>query len=93
MAHWASRLSSHLERHKRYPEEARRSRRQGVAQIRFTLDADGRVLTVVLHRSTGSEVLDQEAVALLHRASPLPLPPEGVPPRMELVVPLAFQLR
>jgi len=93
MAHWASRLAAHLERFKQYPEEARRNRRQGVAQIRFTLASDGRVLSVSVHRSTGSEVLDQEAIAWLHRASPLPIPPDGTPPNIALVVPMAFQLR
>lgn len=91
---WQGSLRAHLERHKRYPEVAQFRRQQGVSTIRFVIDRAGRVLTARLERASGHTSLDEEAVALLDRAQPLPLPPEEIPgERIELVVPVQFFLR
>jgi len=88
---WEGLALGALNKAKRYPREAQRARQQGVPWIRFTMDRDGRVLTVTLERSSGFRSLDEEAVALPKRASPLPKPPDdkaGDP--LELVVPVEF---
>lgn len=91
---WQGSLRAHLERHKRYPEVAQFRRQQGVSTIRFVIDRAGRVLTARLERASGHTSLDEEALALLDRAQPLPLPPEEIPgERIELVVPVQFFLR
>ncbi len=60
----------------------------------FVLDRAGHVLSVHLVRSAGSDALDEEAVALVHRAEPLPpLPPEIAGETIKLTVPIAFSLR
>jgi len=90
-ARWQSRLLAHLERRKRYPANARRQRLEGVAQVRFTIDANGNVQSVALAGSSGVAELDQEVMAMVRRASPVPAPPPGVD--RTIVVPVRFNLR
>ena len=90
-ARWQSRLMAHLERRKRYPANARRQRLEGVAQVQFTIDANGNVQSVALAGSSGIAELDQEVVAMVRRASPVPAPPPGV--NRTIVVPVRFNLR
>lgn len=87
-------LLRHLERHKRYPRSARLRREEGIAQLRFTMDRAGNVLGFRLVSSSGHESLDAEVTAMLERAAPLPpLPAEMPQARLELIVPVAFELR
>lgn len=90
-ARWQSRLLAHLERRKRYPSAARRSKQQGVALVRFRIDANGKVLSARLSRSSGFAALDQEAISMVRRASPVPAPPPGV--NRNITVPVRFNLR
>lgn len=87
------RLLGHLERHKRYPRAAQLRRQQGMPYIRFTMDRNGQVLASRLERGTGHALLDEEALALLARAQPLPAMPSDMPgATMEIVVPIEFFL-
>jgi periplasmic protein TonB len=90
-ANWRSKLMARLERAKRYPSGAQRRREEGVAYVSFTIDGDGRVLSAQLSRSSGHPELDKEVVALVHRASPLPPPPPGVP--RTISAPVRFNIR
>ncbi|WP_341664481.1 energy transducer TonB [Vibrio sp.] len=75
---WKQKLVMHLEQHKQYPRRAKRMRKQGMPVIRFTMDRSGKVLGVKLVRSSGTKSLDNEALALVHRSMPLPLPPDEI---------------
>lgn len=88
---WQSALLAALNRHKRYPRAARVRHQEGVAYVYFRMDGQGKVLSASLRTSSGFELLDDAAVELLHKASPLPAPP----PEMdhELVVPISYRLR
>lgn len=90
-ARWQARVASHLERRKRYPSAARKQGQQGTAQVRFTIDGSGNVQSVALVRSSGVPLLDEEVVALVRRASPVPAPPPGV--NRTIVVPIRFSMR
>ncbi|MBN8926592.1 MAG: energy transducer TonB, partial [Rhodospirillales bacterium] len=90
-ADWRARLVAHLNRFKRYPPAAQMRRQQGVAYVHLILLPDGSVQAVRLQKPSGVELLDEEATALVHRAAPLPPPPEGG--RIELIVPIQFTLR
>ncbi len=90
-ARWQALVLRHLERRKRYPAEARRARREGIAKVRFTVDAEGNVGSVALAQSSGVPALDAEVVALVRRASPIPAPPPGV--GRTVIVPIRFDLR
>jgi periplasmic protein TonB len=87
-------LMARLDRAKRYPVSAQRRRAQGVAYLRFTMDRSGKVLAAQLERSSGHGDLDEEVLALIKRADPLPpIPPDLAQDRLELVVPVQFSLR
>lgn len=93
-ATWQGELLGHLERHKRYPRAAQWKRREGTVVVAFSLDREGRVIAKRLARASGHADLDDEALALLARAQPLPPPPDGIPgERIELVVPIQFFLK
>jgi protein TonB len=87
-ASWKSELVAQLNRHKRYPSGATGT---GTATIAFTLNRSGEVTSARLVGSSGDSALDQEALALPRRASPLPAPPAGLPgTSFALNVPIRF---
>lgn len=90
-AAWQSKLSAHLNRKKRYPRGSQSRREEGVAQVRFTIDDAGNILSSKLVRSSGFPDLDGEVVALMQRASPVPAPPPGA--AGTFTVPIRFNLR
>lgn len=88
---WEGRVLAALHKQRRYPRAAMAQRQQGIPYIRFTMDREGKVLSVRLERSCGFPELDREAVALARRASPLPKPPDDKPgDTLELVVPVEY---
>lgn len=75
---WMKGLLDRLQRYKRYPEEANRRGIKGVAVVRFRVDRSGQVVSSQVLQSSGSPILDEEALALVKRASPFPLPPDSI---------------
>ena len=91
LAAWRSQILAVIERNKRYPETSARRGEQGVAQVFFSLDRQGRVIDSRVVRSSGASALDEEALALLRRAQPFPpVPPEILGDRVNLILPLRF---
>ncbi|MFK8252127.1 energy transducer TonB family protein [Ancylobacter terrae] len=91
-ADWRSRLMAHLNRHKRYPAGAGST--QGQPRVAFTINRTGQVTAARIAASSGSALLDAEAVAMVRRASPVPPPPEGVGgASLSFVVPVRFNVR
>lgn len=90
-ARWQAQLLAHLERRKRYPAAASRSGAEGTPVVRISVDAQGRVLSAGLVRSSGHASLDREVVAMARRASPVPPPPPGVPRTFD--IPVRFEIR
>jgi protein TonB len=70
-------LLGHLERFKRYPASAHGA--AGKVLVKFEIDREGRVIGVDVAQSSGNEALDQEAVAIVRRASPFPPFPAAKP--------------
>ena len=94
MPTFQQRLLRHLDQNKRYPQASQRRRQQGTALLRFTMDAEGSVLSFRLEKSSGHEPLDEEVLAMIKRAEPLPKIPADIGrDRLELVVPVQFALR
>jgi len=94
VADWQGLLLGHLQRHRRYPRNAQRLRQQGVAHVRFSVDRQGRVGNPRIGRSSGHPLLDEETLATLLRASPVPPPPpeiRGDP--VEVNIPVSFFIR
>lgn len=91
---WQSRLLAHLNRHKRYPEDARRRGQQGVVKLRFVVDGRGQVLSFALAGKSGSASLDRATLQMIRRAQPLPVPPAELlqDGRLEVVAPFVYSL-
>jgi protein TonB len=90
---WEARLMSHLSQFRRYPDSARRRHEEGVVYLRFHMDRTGQVLSSRIEKSSGHTTLDQEALATLLRAQPLPAPPADRPAILDLQLPIEFYLR
>lgn len=86
-------IAAQLERYKHYPDLAKKRGDQGVALLRFTLDRDGNASNARIERSAGHAELDDEAIALLRRAAPLPqIPADIAANTLDIVVPVSFAL-
>ena len=93
-ASWQAQLVAWIEKYKRYPRVAQEQRQQGVVYLRFAVDRQGRVTSSQINKSSGFELLDDEVLALIQRAQPLPTPPPEIPGAVvDLVVPVAFSLK
>ncbi|MFS8038461.1 TonB family protein [Xanthobacter sp. AM11] len=74
IADWRSRVYSHLVRFKRPLRD-----RVGRVVLFVGLSGSGSVNSVRVTSSSGDSALDAEAMAMVHRASPFPAPPDGRP--------------
>lgn len=89
---WRSAMAQLLERNKRYPADAKNAR--GIAQVAFSIDRKGRVMSSHVVKSSGSAALDHEALELIRRAQPFPPPPAAMPDAdLSLTVPVRFNMR
>jgi protein TonB len=75
---WVNALAARIKRFTRYPDAADRRGISGVTVVRFWLDREGQVVASEVLKSSGSPILDQEALATIKRASPYPVPPDGL---------------
>jgi len=92
-ATWQKSFLAHINRYRRYPAEAQAHKMTGTVTVEFMLDRRGQLLSSRVMHSSGSAVLDEEAVDLLRRAAPLPTPPQEVPPEgIHLAVPIRFHM-
>jgi protein TonB len=91
---WQTTLVRQLQRFKRYPAEAQSRNEQGVVLLSFSLDRSGHVLAHRIAHSSGFADLDNEVMAMIMRAEPLPAFPASMPQeRLDLTVPIRFSLR
>lgn len=91
---WQVTLLKHLQSYKRYPRSAQARGEQGVVLLHFRIDRNGRVLARHILRSSGSAVLDDEVIAMIERAQPLPAFPASMTQNeLDLTVPIRFSLR
>ena len=84
------RLMGHIERHKFYPQAARRRGLQAVVKIGFELLADGQIKN--LRIAEGHKLLRSAAEEAVSRALPLPRPPESVATPLAINFSMAYQL-
>ena len=83
-------LLQHIARYQRYPSSARTDRLERTVQVLFRLRRDGSLLDAWVTSSSGDIVLDNEAIATLHRAEPLPSIPAQMPGELRILLPIAF---
>ncbi|WP_404287437.1 TonB family protein [Microvirga sp. RSM25] len=85
-------LAATLRNRLRYPDVARSQGVSGVAQIRFTVDRSGRIVSSSLVRSAGHPALDQAALSTASPGSSVPPVPDFIP-QLTFTIPLRFNLR
>ena len=73
LATWRGKVIAHLNTAKRDFGAA-----DGTATVAFKIDRSGKVTSARVLASSGNKALDQEAVSLTERASPVPAPPADV---------------
>lgn len=88
-----NRLLSHIERFRRYPPDAQAAGEEGIVRIQFVMDGSGNVLEAWIDLSSGSIALDEEAIAAVLRAQPLPSPPAHWPRSFAVSLPIGYSLQ
>jgi TonB family protein len=73
-------------RNRHYPEGAQKSEIEGKTLVSFSIGDDGRPVAVKLLQSSGSALLDADALDTIHRGAPYSAYPG------ELVIPLNYEL-
>ncbi len=84
-------LLRHLQAFRDYPYAARRTRQQGRVVVLVALQGDGAVASASVEQSSGHELLDQAALAMVRRASPFPPPPAQAPRHLRFPVDYSLQ--
>jgi protein TonB len=87
-------ISKEIRRYQKYPPPAQRRGWQGTAEVLLQIAADGKVTGITLGKSSGYAILDEEALDMVRRASPLPAAPPDLRGRALVVtVPIVFRLQ
>jgi len=84
-------LAAHIAKHLKYPRIAQRREMQGQVVIAIQIGGDGSLISKNIQKSSGHEILDKEAMNIVERSKPFPLPPYGKKNSYE--VPIIFSLR
>lgn len=91
---WQSQVIAHINRRKRYPSAARSHHEEGTPILQFIINSAGQVLSARILRSSGFSSLDEAAIDMINRASPVPAPPASMTQnRITLTVPVNFDLQ
>lgn len=88
--HYISSLRREIERHKRYPSQARRMQHEGQVVVSFSLTSEGVISRVEIESTSGISSLDNAAIAAVKRVKPIGPKPENL--LNPLIVSLDFQL-
>jgi periplasmic protein TonB len=90
---WTSQMLAIFKQNLRYPSKALARGEKGVAYVFFAIDREGKLLESRIQRSSGIEILDEEALATIRRSS-IPAPPPSISgERISRVAPLIFILK
>jgi len=86
-------LAFHISKYKKYPRIAMRRNWQGLVLVRMVMLDNGNIQSLSIEKSSGYEVLDNEAMKMIERAKPLPKPPDILAgDEVNIYVPVSFAL-
>lgn len=88
-ANWNQQVGSVVRANFSYPRSAEIRGEQGRAILRVAITSDGTISNVQLTQSTGSAILDREALRIADRIGRFPTPPKGV---SVVTLPIVWQL-
>ena len=77
---------------KRYPTQARANHWEGKVVVKAVIRDDGTVADVMIAESSGQSILDQEALAVMMKASPLILKHPLGKPSITMLIPISYRL-
>ncbi|WP_279311742.1 energy transducer TonB [Arboricoccus pini] len=93
VASYEAKLSAWLSSNQHYPRLARMRRIEGTVVLYFRIDRQGNVADARIVSGSGSDLLDEEALAMLGRGR-APVPPADIPEAaLAHQVPIRFMLR
>lgn len=91
---WLSRyLVEQIRRHKQYPGDARRNGWEGQVLIRAVIGGNGQLVEAQIVKSSGHAVLDDEALATLRRAMPVPVSKAHGWSQVAVTIPFDYRLK
>lgn len=94
LANYRRRLTDLLARQQEYPRVAAMRGWEGEVRIRIRVARKGSLLGVTLDHSSGHDILDRHAIAMLEGLGALPaLPDEYGSSELQVVVPVSYSLR
>lgn len=87
-------LSRLIAQHQRYPRIAQMRGWEGTAQVAIDIDAQGKIAGMKISRSSGFDVLDEQALDMIKAATPFPPAPQSLRGKQFVVtVPIIFRLK
>lgn len=90
---YGSLLAREIAKYKQYPRIAQMRGWQGETLLELQIDGNGKVVSSRIHTPSSYEVLDKQALEMVKRALPFPLPPAALRGQtFTLLVPIAFRL-
>jgi protein TonB len=93
LAGYGRSVSQALARHREYPRLALMRGWEGSTTLRLRVAPGGKLAEAAVHQSSGHDVLDDQALAMVKRLGALPPPPEALRDReFAVLVPVVFQL-
>lgn len=82
-----------ISKHKQYPKIAQMRGWQGDAVVELLLDGNGKLKSKKIIQSSGHDVLDKQALEMVEKAAPYPIPPEVLRGNnFTITVPIPFKL-
>ncbi|MCB5186168.1 energy transducer TonB [Methylobacillus gramineus] len=90
---YGSMLAKAISKYKQYPKIAQMRGWQGEVIVEVQSDGNGNVISSRIQKSSGHKVLDEQALTMVKKASPLPAPPEALRGKiLNILVPIPFSL-
>lgn len=94
LARYGELLSQRLASAQDYPRIAAMRGWEGEVTLLLTITRTDGLKSVTVRKSSGHEVLDRHAIALVEACSPLPTPPPGLGDQpFQVTVPVRYRLR
>ncbi len=87
---WAKKVGQIISANYAYPRSAVLRGEQGSARVKIAFSGAGKILSVDLVKSTGSAILDREAIRIPRKVDTYPAPPTGS--NTEAVFPITWQI-
>jgi len=86
---WKTQIVFRLNASRSFPPQA--IGQSGTAIVAFVLDRSGKLISNELKQSSGLKMFDSEALAIVNRAQPFPVPPPEIDDdRLKFTVPMDF---